>query len=460
MLEAFRASLKADDQIKAIRDGLIGENLTFPGRYGSVPLVYADYVASGRALYQVEDFIRDKVLPFYANPHTEASYCGAYVNKLREEARAEIGRLTKADDCAVIFTGAGATAGLSKLVGLLGVEEAQNPVVIIGPYEHHSNLLQWRESKAEVIEIPEGEGGGPDLKILENALAYNADSDLLIGAFSAASNVTGILTDASAVSKIVKKYNGITVWDYAGGAPYISIDMATGSEAEKDVVVASSHKFPGGPGGSGILIMRHSAVQRTTPTQPGGGTVRFVSPWGHDYLEDVVAREEAGTPDLLGDVRAALAFIVKDIIGQESIDEREHELNIMAKAGLASIINLTVLGFDNQNRLPIFSMLIRDGAGNISSSEQITRDLSEVYGIQARGGCACAGPYGHRLLEVDEARSNELRCLVLAGHDELKPGWVRLNFSYLMSDDTVRYIINSVKELAAHYASLNQQQVS
>ncbi|MCF6273402.1 MAG: aminotransferase class V-fold PLP-dependent enzyme [Rhodobacteraceae bacterium] len=452
MLSEFRAGLEGQNPIKTIREGLIGEGLKYPGRYGEVPLVYADYVASGRALRQVEDFMLQKVLPYYANPHTEASYCGAYVNHLREESRAEISRLTKADECAVVFTGSGATAGLTRLVGLLGVEEAKNPVVLLGPYEHHSNLLPWRESKATVIEIPEGKDGGPDMDILEKTLLENGGSDLLIGSFSAASNVTGILTDSAAVTRLVKAHGGVSVWDYAGGAPYLEIDMATGTEAEKDVVVVSTHKFPGGPGGSGILIIRNDVVKRTTPTQPGGGTVRFVSPWGHDYLEDVVAREEAGTPNLSGDIRAALAFIVKDVIGQRAIDARERELNEMAMAGLAGLPNLTILGTEHKHRLPIYSMLVRDAAGNIANSEQITKDLSEVYGIQARGGCACAGPYGHRLLEVDEENSAELRCQILAGHDELKPGWVRLNFSYLMSDETAQYIIKSLRELVQNYA--------
>ena len=452
MLTEFRTSLRSKNPIKTIRDGLIGEGLTYAGRHGDVPLVYADYVASGRALTQVEAFMLEKVLPFYANPHTEASYCGAYVNRLREEARDEITKLTKAAGCAVVFTGSGATAGLGRLPALLGVEEAENPVVLIGPYEHHSNLLPWRESKARVIEIPEGKGGGPDLAILETTLQDNKDADLLIGSFSAASNVTGILTESEGVTRLVKAYGGVSVWDYAGGAPYLSIDMATGTNAEKDVVVVSSHKFPGGPGGSGVMIIRNEVVRRQTPTQPGGGTVRFVSPWGHDYLEDIVAREEAGTPNLAGDIRAALAFIIKDVIGQEAIDAREKELNIMAMAGLAGLENLAILGAEHSHRLPIYSMLVRDASGAVVSSEQFTRDLSEVYGIQARGGCACAGPYGHRLLEVDEENSAALRCQILAGNDELKPGWVRLNFSYLMSDETVRYIIESVRALVGAYA--------
>lgn len=452
MLDQFRRSIATQSPINTIRAGLIGEGLSFPGRSAKVPLVYADYVASGRALKQVEQFIQEKVLPYYANPHTVDSFCGAYVNKLREDARAEIGRLTKAEGCAVVFTGSGATAGLARLPALLGVDEAQNPVVLVGPYEHHSNLLPWRESGATVIEIPEGPDSGPDLDALRWHLEAQKGADLVIGSFSAASNVTGIITDPEPISRMIKAYGGVTVWDYAGGAPYLSIDMATGTDAQKDVVVASSHKFPGGPGGSGVMIIRRKVVRRQTPTQPGGGTVRFVSPWGHDYLEDVVPREEAGTPNLVGDIRAALAFIVKDVIGQKVIDERELELNVMAKAGLAGLENLEILGGDAPHRLPIYSMLMRDGAGNIVSAAQITRDLSELYGIQARGGCACAGPYGHRLLQVDEANSANLRCQIMAGHDELKPGWVRLNFSYLMSDETARYIIESMQNLVGYYA--------
>ena len=449
-LSAFRARLASPDPIAALRAGLIGEGQKIPGPRGEVPLIYADYIASGRALAQVEDFVRDEVLPFYANTHSEASFTGARTTALREQARGEIARLTGAGaEHAVIFTGAGATAGLNRLVSLLGVNEARRAVVFVGPYEHHSNLLPWRESRAEVVEIPEAAAGGPDLAALAEALDEHADADLRIGAFSAASNVTGILTDPAPVSALLRRHGALSVWDYAGGGPYLPIDAR-----EMDALVLSPHKFAGGPGASGVLVVRREAVRRTRPSQPGGGTVAFVSPWRHDYLEDLVAREEAGTPNIIGDIRAALAFLVKEAIGPERIAKREAELNAMALQGWRDNPHLTLLGVDHDHRLPIFSLLVRDGAGQNVNAAAFTAALSARYGIQARGGCACAGPYGHRLLGVNHAHSDGLRCEVLAGNDDVKPGWVRLNFSYLVDDKTAQYIIDSVNELAHSFATV------
>jgi len=454
-LKSFISGISTKTPLADLRAGLIGEGVMIPGADGPVPLVYADYVASGRALRQVEDFINEKVLPFYANSHTEASYCGGYMTRLREEARGEIARLTKASDaCSVIFTGAGATAGLNRLVNLLGVNKAENPVVFIGPYEHHSNMLPWRESKAEVVEIPEADCGGPDLAALEQALKSHGESDLLIGSFSAASNVTGIITDPDPVSRLLKQYGALSVWDYAGGAPYLPMDMQCGTDVEKDAVVVSAHKFAGGPAASGVLILRKSAVQQTVPSWPGGGTVCFVSPWNHDYTNNLSDREEAGTPNVIGDIRAALVFLIKDAVGDASIAAREAKFVQMARTGWADNPRLTLLGNETAHRLPIFSFVVRDSTGKMVSEQMFTRMLSDIYGIQARGGCACAGPYGHRLLGIDHAYSDQLRREILAGNEVHKPGWVRLNFSYLMSDETVQYIIDSVNELTATFENL------
>lgn len=452
LLDNFKTVLSSDTLIDDLRDGLIGEGVMIPGKDGPVPLVYADYVASGRALVQVEDFIRYQVLPYYANSHTEASYCGAYMTNMREEARGEIARITGAqDDCSVIFTGSGATSGLNRLVTLLGIEKAENPVVFIGPYEHHSNMLPWRESRALVIEIPEGKRGGPDLEALEKALEKHRDADLKIGSFSAASNVTGIITDPDPVTRVLRRAGAISVWDYAGGAPYLPIDMKTGTDAQKDAVVMSAHKFVGGPAASGVLILRKSAVHRATPSQPGGGTVAFVSPWNHDYVCDLTAREEAGTPNVVGDIRAGLVFLIKEAIGQSVIDRREAQLVQRVREGWADTPEISILGHGSAHRLPIFSFLVRDGRGNVVSEQVFTTLLSDLFGIQVRGGCACAGPYGHRLLEIDHAKSDHIRSEILAGHDITKPGWVRLNLSYMMDDKTVDYIIASVKDLAENF---------
>ncbi len=453
-LQKFRDSLQSNAPIDSLRDGLIGEGTMIPSPTGTVPLVYADYVASGRALQQVENFVQVHVLPFYANTHTEDSFCGRYTGQLREAARAEIAKLTGAGEGnSVVFTGSGATSGLNRLVALLNVNKAENPVVFIGPYEHHSNILPWRESKAKVVEIPETSCGGPDLQALAAALTEHADADFKIGSFSAASNVTGVITDTDTVTRLLKSHGALAVWDYAGGGPYLSIDMATGTDAQKDAIVLSPHKFPGGPSASGVMIVRDNAVQRSTPTWPGGGTVAFVSPWEHEYLPDIISREEAGTPNIIGDIRAALAFIVKDVIGQQLIETREAELNAMAIKGWADNPFMTLLGTEMEHRLPIFSFLVHDAAGHSIHYAEVTQKLSDYYGIQSRGGCACAGPYGHRLLEVDKPHSESLHRQLSAGKLEVKPGWIRLNFSYLMNDNTAQYIINSVDELTRDLAS-------
>ena len=452
-LAAFRQSLARPDVVEKLRADLIGEGVSIPGPFGDVPLLYADYVASGRALRIVEDFVMNAVLPYYANSHTEASFCGSYVTRMRREARAIVARSVNAGpDHAVIFTGAGATAGLNKLVQAFGVAEAvrrgERPVVFIGPYEHHSNILPWRESGAEIIQIDECGDGGPDLVALERALAETADRTLRVGAFSAASNVTGIVTDTDKVTALLRKHGALSVWDYAGGGPYLPMDMAPAKGLEKDAIVVSTHKFPGGPGASGLLVVRKAAVARTCPTQPGGGTVTFVSPWGHDYVDDLAAREEAGTPNVIGDIRVALAFLVKEAVGQAFIDRRHEELNRRALAAWGSNPNLLLLGTDKQRRLPIFSFRVRDPKGGFLQHQLFTRMLSDYHGVQARGGCACAGPYAHSLLGIDRAASDKLRAALQAGDELQKPGWVRLNFSYLLDDAKADRIIEAVDRLA------------
>lgn len=453
-LARFAASLARADAISFLRSGLIGEAATLDGPFGPKALVYADYVASGRALRQVEAFVMDEVLPFYANSHTEASFCGMTMTRMRREAREVIARLTGAtEDHAVIFAGSGATAGLNRLVHLFGIPQAmrtgQGAVVFIGPYEHHSNILPWRESGAEVIEIGEAPEGGPDLAQLADALRATSDRAVRVGAFSAASNVTGMLTDTDEVTRLLRANGVRAIWDYAGGGPYLPMDMRAGTDCAKDAIVISPHKFIGGPGASGVLIVRRNSVVPGNPAQPGGGTVRFVSPAGHDYSGDLSAREEAGTPNVVGDIRAALAFLVKDAIGQGTIARRNDEMNARALMVWENNPNIELLGVGRGERLPIFSFRIRDAEnGGYIHHQLFTRMLSDRYGIQARGGCACAGPYAHRLLGITPEMSETLRQSILAGQESDKPGWVRLNFSPLMDDAKAGFIIASVDELA------------
>lgn len=454
-LEMFRARLGEGDVLAGLQRGLIGDDAMMDGPFGQKRIVYADYVASGRALMQVEEFVLREVLPYYANSHTEASFCGGYVTRMRREARAAIARCCNADDNhAVIFAGSGATNGINRLVNLLGVRDAiasgTGARVIVGPYEHHSNILPWREVGAQIVEIRELAEGGIDRAHLEDMLRDETVPALTVCSLSAASNVTGILTDVADVSAQVKAAGALMVWDYAGAGPYVPIDMGSNIDA----VVVSPHKFIGGPGASGILIVRRDAVVSDKPTLPGGGTVKFVSPWGHDYSSSIEAREEAGTPNVVGDIRAALVFLVKDALGESFMRARNEWLAGYAMSRLAMMPNVTVLGSQTAKRLPIFAIRIGDGEGGFVHQQLATRMLSDRFGVQARGGCACAGPYVHRLLGIDETLSSDLRAAINAGQEVEKPGFLRFNLSVLLSDEKVDYILDSVEALAADASSL------
>ncbi|MDP9836414.1 selenocysteine lyase/cysteine desulfurase [Neorhizobium huautlense] len=461
-LSQFRQDL-ADkaDRIAHLHDDLVGGEATLDGPYGVKKLVYADYVASGRALLSIERFVLEEVLPYYANSHTEASYCGGFMTRLRREARALIAGFCGADQRhAVVFTGSGATSGINRLVKLFGITDAiaagRRARVIIGPYEHHSNILPWRESGAEIVEIEECPSGGPNLSQLEAALRDDAPA-LTICSLSAASNITGILSDVAGITERVKAAGAKMIWDYAGAGPYVQMAMTPKAGVEIDAIVTSPHKFIGGPGSSGILILRKDAAATTKPSWPGGGTVKFVSPAGHDYSDNIEAREEAGTPNVIGDIRSSLAFIVKDAIGSAIMDRRNRELAARAFTAWRDVPNLELLGLAEPHRLPIFSFRIRDGKGGYVHQQLVTRMLSDRFGIQARGGCACAGPYVHRLLEIDTAQSDEMRRAIISGEEIRKPGFTRLNFSVLLPDTKVDFILAAVSQLAADAADFENQ---
>ncbi|TKZ19226.1 aminotransferase class V-fold PLP-dependent enzyme [Shimia litoralis] len=452
-LSQFEANLRdAPYPLASIRDGQIGKDTFIDGPAGRHKMIYADYVASGRPLRQIEDFVMSQVLPFYANSHTEASFCGATMTHMREDARQIIATKCGANlnDHAVIFSGSGATSGLNQLVHLFDVPAtlAQGKAVkiLMGPYEHHSNILPWRESGASVVEIREGVKGGPDMEHLEAELRSGDKNCLTIVAFSAASNVTGICADVAAITTLVKSYDALMVWDYAGGGPYLPIAMSQ-TQAEIDAIALSPHKFIGGPAASGVLIVRRDAVRTHRPSRPGGGTVSFVNAHQHDYVPRIEQREEGGTPNVIGDIRAALAFIVKDVIGQDYMTSRNANLAHKAFAIWGNDPCIEILAPNDQDRLPFLSFVPRSPDGQRLNYQTFTRALSDLYGIQARGGCSCAGPYVHRLMGIDDAWSDQLRTEILAGDTSRKPGFVRLNLSVLMDDDTVDFILGSVAAL-------------
>jgi selenocysteine lyase/cysteine desulfurase len=461
------AGMPTSPLLERIRRGVIGEGELMDGPFGPRRVTYADYTASSRSLDFIEDFIREEVLPRYANTHTESSGTGLQTTRLREDARQIIhDAVGGTDDDLVIFCGSGATAAVNKLIGILelripaGLDKeyqltrqipaGQRPVVFVGPYEHHSNELPWRESLAEVVVIGEDADGHIDLADLDRQLDRFAGRPLLIGSFSAASNVTGILTDTSAVAALLHAHGALSFWDYAAAGPYVPIRVASrpGAGDHKDAVFLSPHKFPGGPQTPGVLVVRRDLVRNPVPTVPGGGTVAFVDPIGHQYLDDPVAREEGGTPAIIESIRAGLVFALKDAVGTDLIAAREEHLWRHVLRRWADIPAIEVLGNHWSRRLSIISFRIRHGTRYLHHNFVVAL-LNDLFGIQARGGCSCAGPYGHRLLAIGAARSHALREEVGHGCDGVKPGWARVNLNYFISPAAADYIAAAVELIAA-----------
>jgi len=463
--------------IDAIRANVIGDDEAVVGPFGLRRVTYADYTASGRSLTFVEDFIRQAVLPLYGNTHTESSGTGLQTTRFREDARRIIADAVgaTAEDHVVLFAGSGSTGAIDKLIDCLeirlpadlddrydlraSIPVADRPVVLIGPYEHHSNELPWRESLADVVVIPEDHDGRIDLARLEAALVEHADRPLKIGSFSAASNVTGVLSDVRAISILLHRHGALSFWDFAAAAPYVSIDMgpfAVGERdplAYKDAIFISPHKFIGGPGTPGVLVARRELFHNRVPSVPGGGTVAYVNPTEHRYLTAIEQREEGGTPAIVESIRAGLVFALKEAVGAEAIRERESSFIGRAIERWSRHPTIEILGNPALDRLSIVSFVVRhgdpDGTRRYLHHNYVVALLNDLFGIQSRGGCSCAGPYGHRLLGIDLDRSHEFEREIGRGCEGIKPGWVRVNFNYFISEAVFEFILSAVELVAS-----------
>ncbi len=470
-----------------LRRDIIGRNMMFATPYGERPLVYADYTASGRGLHSIENHLQ-RVLQFYANTHTEDDFTGQTMTRLFHEAERTIKRIVNAGpDGRIIFTESGSTGAITRLQQILGVfwspatHERINeflrscllrypakgdcnqqlldyiaqtrPIVFIGPYEHHSNEIMWRQTLCDIVEIPLGEDSGIDLARLEAAVSDPQYAHRCrIGSFSAASNVSGLKTDVYAVARILHRHGAIACFDFAACAPYVPIDMNRDPESRFDAIFLSPHKYLGGPGTSGILVINKKIYPETLPpTVAAGGTVEFVSQSVDEYVKDIETREKPGTPGILQTLRSCLAFQLKERVGTDAIEEIErHYYNRFMDAfkDEPGIIFYGPLEFER--KVPIIPFNIRH-QDRMLHPKFVTRLLNDLFGIQTRAGCACAGPYGHSLLNIGKTHSAFYRCLITnAGYAGFRPGFARLNLHYSMDEAELDYLIAALKFAVAH----------
>jgi len=468
-----------------LRQQIVGVDSTFETPFGERLMVYCDYTASGRCLRFVEAYLQS-LQRVYANTHTEDDITGRSMSQLLHEAEQAIKDSVNAgpQGC-IIACGTGATGAIDKLQQIIGVTlppatrkhlnemfaplfptaggeafgefcDRQQPVVFIGPYEHHSNEISWRQSLATTIEVRLDAAGRMDLAHLEELLQDpRYQGRKRIGSFSAASNVTGVRSDVRAITSLLHKYDALACFDFAACAPYVEIDMNPapayeGEDPSIDAIFISPHKFLGGPGSSGVLVFNERIYDRSLPPSvSAGGTVDYVGMTDQDFIADIEEREKAGTPGVLQTLKAGLVFQIKDAVGVDLIHEREQEFTNRALRSWGENEQIEILGNpDPGSRVGIISFNIRDAGGKYLHHKFLTVLLNDLFGIQSRAGCSCAGPYGHRLLSIDADTSERYRSAVQQGHCGLKPGWCRVGLHWVMDDAEANYVIDAVHFLA------------
>lgn len=477
------------------REKIIGADLVFETPYGTKQMVYADWTASGRAYAPIENRIQQEIMPLLANTHTETTETGTAMTRAYEQAKHTIKQHVHAGpDDVLIFAGSGMTGAVNKLQRLLGLriperimdyvkpgrlpsaEELKNskisihslfsnyldidpflkPIVFVSHMEHHSNQTSWLETIADVEIIPNDADGNIDLLKLEALLLQYQHRKNKITAITGCSNVTGIQTPYHKAAAITHAHGGLCFVDFACSAPYVFIDMHPKEKDEHlDAIFFSPHKFLGGQGTPGVLIFHKSLYHNIIPDQPGGGTVTYTNPWKyHEYITDIEHREDGGTPAFLQGIKAALAVKLKEEMGIEKMLAREAELLQIIFSRLPNMKSVEIMEGQNQHRLGVISFLIRGTHFNL-----VVKLLNDRFGIQTRGGCACAGTYGHMLLNVDELHSNAILDEIHKGDLSCKPGWIRMSVHPVMTNTEINFILDAIEQVALHYHEWKKEYV-
>jgi selenocysteine lyase/cysteine desulfurase len=445
---------------KPFRHKIIGNDTTFESPYGTQRILYADWIASGRLYEPIEKKLQTEFGPYVANTHTETTLTGTLMTRAYQRSHHLIKKHVNAGPNDVILTaGYGMTAVINKLMRILSlkgcggaedvcVKASDRPVVFITHMEHHSNHTSWFETIAEVVMIEPDKDLRVDLNDLRAKLEKYKDRKFKIGSFTACSNVTGVNTPYYKLAKLMHEFGGLVFIDFAASAPYMDIDMHPEDPMEKlDAIFFSPHKFLGGPGSSGVLIFDKAMYTAEVPDNPGGGTVDWTNPWGkYKYVDDIEVREDGGTPGFLQSIKAALAIELKMQMGVENIMAREEELLNIALPGLREIDGIQILANNMDDRLGVISFYHPDIHFNL-----FVKLLNDRFGIQTRGGCACAGTYGHFLLEVSYAQSQEITEKINHGDLSEKPGWVRWSLHPIMTDEEVRQILHGIRQVTLHH---------
>ena len=483
------------EYFKKFRDNIIGIDKEFETPYGLKKMVYADWTASGRAYRPIEQRLQNDIMPLLANTHTETTVTGTAMTRAYQQAKHIIKEHVNAGpDDVLIFAGSGMTGAVNKLQRLLGLriperimdyvkpgrlpshEELANskvkihslfsnyldidpelkPVIFVSHMEHHSNQTSWLETIADVEIIPNDNNGNINLAGLEQLLEKYKERKNKIAAITGCSNVTGIQTPYHKVAQVVHRHGGLCFVDFACSAPYVSIDMHPSLEGgHLDAIFFSPHKFLGGQSTPGVLIFHKSLYNNIIPDQPGGGTVTYTNPWKyHEYISDIEHREDGGTPPFLQGIKAALAIKLKEEMGVENMLKREEELLKIIFERLPSIPGVEILEGQNQHRLGVVSFIIHGAHFNL-----VVKLLNDRFGIQTRGGCACAGTYGHMLLHVDQLYSYEILDEIHQGDLSCKPGWIRMSVHPVMTDEEIRFILDAIEQVALHYNEWKQDYI-